>query len=61
MILAAGAIATPQLLMLSGVGPAAELAAAGVETVLAAEGVGRNLRDHTCCALPEYPAISALL
>ena len=59
VILAAGAIATPQLLMLSGVGPAAELAAAGVETVLAAEGVGRNLRDHTCCALPEYPAISA--
>eukprot|EP01043_Picozoa_sp_COSAG02_P068253 COSAG02_NODE_11269_length_1757_cov_1.247889_1_plen_538_part_01 len=51
VILAAGALGTPQLLMLSGVGPKAELAAAGIRPVLVAEGVGSNLRDHTCCLL----------
>jgi choline dehydrogenase len=51
VILAAGALGTPQLLMLSGVGPKAELAAAGIPPVLVAEGVGSNLRDHTCCLL----------
>jgi choline dehydrogenase len=49
VILAAGALATPQLLMLSGVGPTDELAAAGVSQVLVMQGVGRNLRDHTWC------------
>src|SRR5262245_43346043 len=46
VILAAGAIATPQLLQLSGVGNAAELGALGVEVVADVPGVGENLQDH---------------
>jgi len=43
---AAGAVKTPQLLLLSGVGPAAHLAEHGIEAVLDAPGVGGNLQDH---------------
>jgi choline dehydrogenase len=46
VILAAGAIGSPQLLLLSGVGPADELAQAGVQTRHELPGVGRNLQDH---------------
>ncbi|HEV8547238.1 MAG TPA: choline dehydrogenase [Candidatus Limnocylindrales bacterium] len=46
VILAGGAIASPQLLQLSGVGNAAELAALGVEPVLDLPGVGEHLQDH---------------
>ncbi|MCF4166683.1 GMC family oxidoreductase N-terminal domain-containing protein [Zavarzinia compransoris] len=46
LVLAAGALVTPHLLMISGVGPRAELQAAGVPLVLDAPGVGRNLQDH---------------
>jgi len=46
VILAAGAIGSPQLLMLSGIGPAAELQALGITVVRDAPGVGRNLQDH---------------
>ncbi|HEV3282935.1 MAG TPA: GMC family oxidoreductase N-terminal domain-containing protein [Solirubrobacteraceae bacterium] len=46
VILAAGAIGSPQLLLLSGVGPAEELRAAGVEVRHDLAGVGRNLQDH---------------
>ncbi len=46
VILAAGAFNTPQILMLSGVGPANELAAHGVEVRVALDGVGRNLQDR---------------
>lgn len=46
VLLAAGAIASPQLLMLSGVGPAAELARQGIAVVRDAPGVGRDLVDH---------------
>jgi choline dehydrogenase len=46
VILAAGAIGSPQLLQLSGIGPADVLAAAGVPVRHALEGVGRNLQDH---------------
>ncbi len=46
VILSAGAIQSPQLLMLSGVGPAADLRAAGVEARHDLPGVGRNLQDH---------------
>jgi choline dehydrogenase len=46
VILSAGPINSPQLLKLSGVGPAAELAALGIEVVHELRGVGENLQDH---------------
>jgi len=46
VLLAAGALQTPQILMLSGVGPGAELAKFGIGLVHDLPGVGRNLHDH---------------
>ena len=46
VILAASAINSPKLLMLSGIGPAAHLAGHGVPVVADRPGVGRNLQDH---------------
>jgi len=46
VILAAGAIGSPQLLMLSGIGPAAHLAERGVSVLVDRPGVGGNLQDH---------------
>ncbi len=46
VILAAGALQSPQLLQLSGVGPAALLQAQGIRVLQALEGVGENLQDH---------------
>jgi choline dehydrogenase len=46
LILSAGAIGTPQLLQLSGVGPAALLKQHGIEIVRDVPGVGENLQDH---------------
>jgi choline dehydrogenase-like flavoprotein len=46
VILSGGAFGSPQLLMLSGVGPVKELNRHGIEIVHALEGVGHNLQDH---------------
>ena len=46
VILAAGAVTSPHLLMLSGIGPADELRAAGVDVHSDLPGVGQNLQDH---------------
>ncbi|WP_373475868.1 choline dehydrogenase [Sphingorhabdus sp.] len=46
VILSGGPINSPQLLMLSGVGPAAELRRHGIEIVADRPGVGANLQDH---------------
>lgn len=46
VILAAGAIGSPQILQLSGIGPRAVLAAAGVGVRHELPGVGENLQDH---------------
>ena len=46
VILCGGAINTPQMLQLSGVGNAAELTALGVDVVADLPGVGENLQDH---------------
>lgn len=46
VILAAGAVHTPQLLQLSGIGPKKVLSAAGVSTRVELDGVGQNLQDH---------------
>jgi choline dehydrogenase len=46
IVLSGGAYNTPQLLLLSGIGPADELRELGVEVVHDLPGVGRNLQDH---------------
>ncbi|EMN5127235.1 GMC family oxidoreductase [Burkholderia contaminans] len=46
VILSAGAFQSPQLLMLSGVGPKDELERHGIEVVADLPGVGENLQDH---------------
>jgi choline dehydrogenase len=46
VILAAGTIHSPQLLMLSGVGDAAQLRKLGIKPVANLQGVGQNLQDH---------------
>ncbi len=46
VILSAGAVNSPKLLLLSGIGPAADLGALGIETVADLPAVGRNLQDH---------------
>lgn len=45
-LLAAGAIGSPHLLQLSGIGPAARLAQHGIEPLVDSPGVGENLQDH---------------
>jgi choline dehydrogenase len=52
VILAAGAIGSPQLLMLSGIGPADDLREAGIYVIVDNPGVGGNLTDH-----PAVPVI----
>lgn len=51
LILAAGAIHTPQILQLSGVGPASVLKAAGVDVKVDLPGVGNNFQDHAAAYL----------
>jgi choline dehydrogenase-like flavoprotein len=46
VILSAGAFGSPQILLLSGIGPEAELAAHGIAPVHVLPGVGQNLQDH---------------
>jgi len=46
VIVCAGAVQTPQLLMLSGIGEAQELTRHGIEVVHDLPGVGKNLQDH---------------
>jgi len=46
VIMAAGAIDTPRLLMLSGIGPAASLRSLGIDVAADLPGIGQNLHDH---------------
>jgi choline dehydrogenase len=46
IIVTSGAIGTPKVMMLSGVGPAAHLREHGIDVVLDLPGVGENLSDH---------------
>ena len=56
VLLAAGAVATPALLMRSGIGPSAELAAHGIRCELDLPAVGANLHDHLLAAGNVYLA-----
>ncbi|MFD0417866.1 GMC family oxidoreductase [Streptomyces sp. NPDC127108] len=51
VILSAGAVDSPRLLLLSGIGPADELREAGIEVRHDLPGVGRALQDHPLCGL----------
>lgn len=51
VLLSGGAINSPQLLMLSGIGPADHLRPLGIEVVVDLPGVGRNLQDHLVIAI----------
>ena len=46
VILSAGAVGSPQILMLSGIGPAAHLREMGIDPVVERPGVGANLNEH---------------
>jgi choline dehydrogenase len=60
VILCAGAVNSPQLLQLSGIGPAATLAAAGIEPLLDNSAVGGHLQDHLAIVY-SYKATQATL
>jgi choline dehydrogenase-like flavoprotein len=51
VVISSGAIGSPHLLLLSGIGPASELQRVGVDVVHDLPGVGQNLQDHTDCFL----------
>lgn len=51
VILCGGAVNTPQLLLLSGIGPATQLREFGIEVIVDAQEVGANLRDHLLALL----------
>ena len=58
VVVSAGAVNSPKLLLLSGIGPAAELSKAGVSVKHDLPGVGKNLQDHMdvyCCARLNAP------
>nr|OQO25359.1 hypothetical protein B0A51_09932 [Rachicladosporium sp. CCFEE 5018] len=61
VVLAAGAIHTPQLLMLSGIGPAPTLQSVGITPLLDLPGVGQNLQDHmqVWCWYPYHNAYTS--
>lgn len=51
VVLSGGTVNSPQLLMLSGIGPAAHLREVGVDVVVDLPGVGENLHDHPAAPL----------
>jgi len=55
VILSAGAVGSPQLLLLSGIGPRQELDGVGVSCLVDSPHVGKHLKDHLMCPLI-YPA-----
>ena len=61
VIVSCGAIRTPQLLMLSGIGPASELSKHGIKQLIDAPEVGLNFHDHVCMAQFYKVRISTLI
>lgn len=54
IVLSGGAVNSPQLLMLSGIGPGAHLREHGIDVVVDSAGVGQNLQDHPASGLLLY-------
>jgi choline dehydrogenase len=54
VILCGGSINSPQLLMLSGIGPANHLREMGLKVIADLPGVGENLQDHIVCGIINY-------
>lgn len=54
VVLSAGVIGSPSILLRSGIGPAAELAKLGIKSTLDLPGVGKNLQDHVLFAGINY-------
>lgn len=62
VIITAGAIASPRLLLLSGIGPADELRALGIDVVADNPQVGKNFQDHLMFAITaRTPGVASLL
>ncbi|MBC7047326.1 choline dehydrogenase, partial [Salmonella enterica subsp. enterica serovar Heidelberg] len=64
IVLCAGAVTSPAILMRSGIGPADALRALGIPVVLDLPGVGENLQDHPVLpvayhAIPKLPPLWA--
>lgn len=51
IIVCAGTVNSPQLLLLSGIGPGEEIAGTGIKPVHELPGVGKNMQDHVDCVL----------
>ena len=60
VILSGGSINSPHLLLLSGIGPGAELAKLGIEIIHDLPGVGRNLMDHAAFAVQRRVVVPTL-
>ncbi len=66
VLIAAGAINSPQILMLSGIGPGAQLQKQGIATLVDSPQVGANLQDHICMPMgwrlkPHVPSLNSSL
>lgn len=61
VLLCGGTVNSPQLLMLSGVGPAEHLREHGIEVVKDSSGVGRNLQDHLIASVVHEATTTATL
>jgi choline dehydrogenase len=55
VVLCGGAVNTPQLLLLSGIGPADELRALGIDVLVDSPNVGRGLQDHLATSASSPP------
>lgn len=60
IVLSAGALHTPPILLRSGVGPRSDLAALGIDVVRDVPGVGANLKDHPSVTLMGLPVAGAI-
>lgn len=60
VVLCAGALGSPALLMRSGVGPVEHLRKAGIEPLLDVPAVGQNLQEHSCVGMSKHVTRSTL-